>query len=190
MIRINLLPHRAEKRKRRQIQFISLSVVAIILGVVLVLFVHGVISARILFQEQRNQFLNGEIAKLVKQIEELNKLKAETQALMARKEVVENLQSTRSDVVHLMDQMLRILPDGVYLKAIKQVGVKIDLAGYAQSDARVSSLIDAIESSPWLNTPLLIETHAVSVNNARMSEFSLKFNLTVKPAAPAAAAKK
>jgi len=103
---------------------------------------------------------------------------------LARKNVVENLQSTRSDVVHLLDQMLRILPDGVYIKSIKQSGYKIALVGYAQSNARISTLMRSVEDSPWLDSPTLIEIHAVNVNGGRASEFSLNFNLT-KSDAPA-----
>ena len=107
--------------------------------------------------------------------------------MLARKTVVENLQSTRSDVVHLLDQMLRILPDGVYLKTLKQTGYKISIDGYAQSSARVSTLMRSIQDSPWLDTPTLIEVHATTVGGTRLSEFSLNFNLT-KQAAPSAPA--
>ena len=115
---------------------------------------------------------------LDKQIAEIKKLREQTQALLARKNVVEDLQSTRSDVVHLLDQMLRILPDGVYLNSLKQTGNKIYLVGYAQSNARVSTLMRAIEDSPWLDTPTLIEIHATSAGGTRINEFSLTFNLT------------
>ena len=178
MIRINLLPHRAEKRRARQIQFASLCVISIVIGAIVVGLVHGVISARIDYQQRRNQYLKNETAKLDKQIAEIKKLREQTQALLARKEVVENLQSTRSDVVHLLDQMLRILPEGVYLASLKQDGSKINLVGYAQSNARISTLMRAIEDSPWLDTPTLVEIHATTANGARVSEFTLNFNLT------------
>jgi type IV pilus assembly protein PilN len=186
MIRVNLLPHRAERRKARQLQFIVLSAISIVLGVVLIGFVHVAISTQISYQERRNTYLKQEIAILDKQIEEIKKLREQTQALLARKTVVEDLQSTRSDVVHLLDQMLRILPDGVYLRSLKQSGYKISMVGNAQSSARVSTLMRSIEDSPWLDTPTLIEVHATSVGSARMHEFSLNFNLT-KQVAPAAA---
>lgn len=186
MIRVNLLPHRAEKRKARQLQFIILSAISLVLGGVIVGFVHVAISTQISYQERRNAYLKQEISVLDKQIEEIRKLREQTQALLARKTVVENLQSTRSDVVHLLDQMLRILPDGVYLRSLKQTGYKISIVGYAQSSARVSTLMRSIEDSPWLDTPTLIEVHASTVGGTRLSEFSLNFNLT-KGAAPAAA---
>jgi type IV pilus assembly protein PilN len=178
MIRINLLPHRAERRRRRLIQFVSLSVVSLILAVVLVGLGHGFMSARIFYQDRRNDFLKSEISKLDKQIEELKRLREETKKLLARKEVVENLQSTRSDVVHLLDQMLRILPDGVYLKSLKQSGNKISITGNAQSNARVSTLMRAIENSPWLDSPTLIEVHSAASGQERTNEFSMTFNLT------------
>jgi Tfp pilus assembly protein PilO len=189
MIRVNLLPHRAEKRKARQLQFIVLSVISMVLGGVIVGFVHVAISTQISYQERRNTFLKQEITLLDKQIEEIKKLREQTQALLARKTVVENLQSTRSDVVHLLDQMLRILPDGVYLKSLKQSGYKISIVGYAQSSARVSTLMRSIEDSPWLDSPILIEVHATSVAGTRLSEFSLNFNLTKQEIPVAAPAK-
>ncbi len=187
MIRVNLLPHRAERRKARQLQFIIFSGISLVLGAVLVGFVHVAISTEIDYQERRNNYLKQEISVLDKQILEIKKLREQTEALLARKTVVENLQSTRSDVVHLMDQMLRILPDGVYLRTLKQNGYKISVDGYAQSSARVSTLMRSIQDSPWLDTPTLIEVHAVTVGGTRLSEFSLNFNLT-KQAAPSASA--
>lgn len=178
MIRINLLPHRAEKRKARQIQFAVLSGVSLALGIVIVGLVHAAISAQISYQQRRNTFLKNEISVLDKQIAEIKKLRKQTQSLLARKTVVENLQSTRSDVVHLLDQMLRILPEGIYLKSLKQSGYKISLVGYAQSSARVSTLMRSIEDSPWLDTPTLIQVFATNVDGKRQSEFSLNFNLT------------
>ncbi|MFM2407951.1 MAG: pilus assembly protein PilN [Pseudomonadota bacterium] len=195
MIRINLLPHRAEKRRARKLQFISLAVISGFLGVLLIAFVHAVLSAKIAYQERRNSYLKQEITILDKQIEEIKKLREQTNSLLARKNVVERLQSTRTDVVHLLDQMLRILPDGVYLKTIKQAGNKITMVGYAQSNARVSTLMRAIEDSPWLDTPSLVEIHAATVNTGRVSEYTLTFNLTkaevlgMNPAVKAAAKK-
>lgn len=183
MIRINLLPHRAEKRRAKQLQFIVLSAISLVIGVLFVVLVHVAISSQIDYQNRRNEYLKQEIAVLDKQIAEIKKLREQTQSLLARKNVVENLQSTRSDVVHLLDQMLRILPDGVYIKSIKQSGYQIALVGYAQSNARISTLMRSVEDSPWLDSPTLIEIHATNANGARVSEFSLNFNLT-KLAAP------
>ena len=178
MIRINLLPHRAEKRRARQNQFIAFCVISLLLGVSIVGLVHVAISVLIDFQDSRNTYLKNETLILDKQISEINKLREETNALLARKNVVENLQTTRSDVVHLLDQMLRILPDGVYIKSLKQTGGRINMVGAAQSNARVSTLMRAIEDSPWLEQPTLVEIHASSGSGgARENEFTLNFNL-------------
>ncbi len=196
MMRINLLPHRAEKRRARQVQFIAISVLTVLAAAVLVGFGDVAVTAQVSYQQRRNTYLNQEIAKLDAQIAEIKKLREETQALLDRKNVVEGLQSTRSDVVHLLDQMLRILPEGVYLKSIKQTGNKISLVGYAQSNARVSTLMRAIDDSPWLDSATLEVITATKVGNTRLSEFTLHFNLTKQdkasppPSTPAAAAKK
>ena len=184
MIRVNLLPHRAEKRRARQIQLAAFSIISLVLGALVVGFVHTYISSQISYQERRNNYLKQETEILDKQIAEIKKLREQTESLLARKTVVENLQTTRSDVVHLMDQMLRILPEGIHLKSIKQTGSKINLLGYAQSNARVSTLMRAIESSPWLEKPSLVQIQATGSGNARISEFTLNFNL--KKQAPAA----
>lgn len=189
MIRINLLPYRAEKRRARQVQFIAISVISVVIGAVLVGLVQVAIGTQISHQEGRISYLKEETAKLDAQIAEIKKLREETQALLERKNVVENLQSTRSDVVHLLDQMLRILPTGVYLKSLKQTGDKINLVGYAQSNARVSTLMRAIEDSPWLDSPTLDVITATKVGGGRLSEFTLNFNLTKQESAVTAAAK-
>ncbi len=186
MIRINLLPHRAEKRKAQQIQFVAFSVISVVLGAVIVGFVHVAIIAQIDYQERRNAYLNKEMVILDRQIDEIKKLREQTKSLLARKTVVEDLQSTRADVVHLMDQMLRILPDGVYLKSLKQVGKKISVVGNAQSNARVSTLMRSIADSPWLGTPTLIVITATGAGGARLNEFQLNFNLSPQKAPEAA----
>lgn len=187
MIRINLLPHRAEKRRARQVQFVALAVISVALGALLVGFVHVAITTQISYQERRNGYLQQEIAVLNKQIDEIKKLREQTQSLLVRKDAVEKLQSDRSDVVHLLDQMLRILPEGIYLKTLKQAGNKISLAGYAQSNARISTLMRAVEDSPWLDSPSLVEIRASSAGGARVSEFTLRFNLTKTKEADVAA---
>ncbi|MBI5626163.1 MAG: PilN domain-containing protein [Nitrosomonadales bacterium] len=188
MMRINLLPHRAEKRRARQIQFIAFSVISVLLGAMLVGFVQVAIGTQISYQERRNTYLKDETAKLDAQIAEIKKLREETKALLERKDTVEKLQSDRSDAVHLLDQMLRILPEGVYLKSLKQSGKKINLVGYSQSNARVSTLMRAIDDSPWLESATLVVVSSTRVGNNRISEFTLNFSLSVKavPAKPAA----
>ena len=185
MIRINLLPHREQKRQARQRQFVSLSIGLAILGLAVVLLVHVIFGTQIENQQSRNALLKTEIGKLDEQIKEIDKLREQTQALLARKQVVETLQSNRTEAVHLLDQMVRQLPDGIYLKSLRQSGSKVTLVGYAQSNARVSTLMRNIDSSPWLQQPELVEIKSVPSplnKDLRVSEFTL--NVQVKKAAP------
>jgi type IV pilus assembly protein PilN len=177
MIRINLLPHRELKRAARQRQFAFLSGAITVLAVLIVILVHGIIGSAIGRQGARNSYLETEITKLDKQIEEIEKLKEQIQAMLSRKKVVETLQSNRSQSVHLLDQMVRLLPDGLYLKAFKQNDNSVNIQGYAQSNARVAGLIRNLEASPWLEAPELIETKAATVDKNRINEFSLKVKL-------------
>ena len=178
MIRINLLPHREQKRQARQRQFISMAIGLAVLGLAVIGLVHVVIAARIENQNSRNALLKVEIAKLDEQIKEIDKLREQTQALLARKQIVETLQSNRTEAVHLLDQLVRQLPDGLYLRSVKQNGVKVTLVGYAQSNARVSTLMRNIESSPWLAAPELVEIKSVALDKQKVNEFTL--NLQVK----------
>jgi type IV pilus assembly protein PilN len=185
MIRINLLPHREQKRQARQRQFVSLSIGLALLGLAVVLLGHVIFASQIENQQSRNALLKTEIGKLDEQIKEIDKLREQTQALLARKQVVETLQSNRTEAVHLLDQMVRQLPDGIYLRSLKQSGAKITLVGYAQSNARVSTLMRNIESSPWLQQPELVEIKSVtspSNKDLRVNEFTL--NVQLKQVAP------
>ena len=178
MIRINLLPHRELKRAARQRQLVFLGVSIVILAALIVFLVHGIIGGKIDNQNARNAYLESETAKLDKQIDEIKKLKEQIQAMLSRKKVVETLQGNRSQSVYLLDQMVRLLPDGVYLKSFKQTGASVNVQGYAQSNARVATFIRNLEGSPWLEMPELIETKAATVEKNRLSEFSLKVMLT------------
>jgi type IV pilus assembly protein PilN len=178
MIRINLLPHREIRRKQQQQQFfLTLGMVAT-LGVAVWFAVHTYLSGQLENQQDRNRYLEQEIVKLDKQIEEIKKLKEQTAALLARKKVVETLQGNRAEVVHLLDQLVRQLPDGVYLKAIKQTGSKVTINGYTQSQARVSTLMRNLESSQYLDSPSLVEIKATAQGTLRINEFTLNINIT------------
>jgi type IV pilus assembly protein PilN len=179
-IRINLLPHREQKRLARQRQFYTLMVSLAILGLAVIALVHGILAAQIESQESRNRLLKTEIAKLDEQIKEIDRLRDQIQAVLARKQVVETLQANRSEAVHLLDQLVRQLPDGIYLRSVKQAGVKVTVVGYAQSNARVSTLMRNIEASPWLSNPELVEIKLVPMPGAKdstqkINEFSLRF---------------
>lgn len=178
LIRINLLPHRELKRAARQRQFVFLAGSISVLAVLIIVLVHGIIGGKIDSQGARNGYLEGEVAKLDKQIDEIRKLKEQIQAMLARKKVVETLQSNRSQSVYLLDQMVRLLPDGLYLKSFKQNGAQVNIQGYAQSNARVATFIRNLETSRWLEAPELIETKAATVDNNRLIAFSLNAKLT------------
>ena len=184
-MRINLLPHREQKRQARQRQFVSLTIALAILGVAIVALVHVVLAARIDNQNSRNTLLKTRIAELDSQIKEIDKLRDQIQQVLARKQVVENLQANRNEAVHLLDQMVRQLPDGIYLKTIRENGIKVQIVGYAQSNARVSTLMRNIESSPWITKPELVEVKLVPMPGAanqratdqKVSEFTLNFEV-------------
>lgn len=188
-IRINLLPHREQRRALQQKTLIAMIAGAALAGLAIVAVGHFVLAGMMDRQDQRNAFLKSEIAKLDVQIKEIAQLKEKTNALLARKQVVETLQVNRAEVVHLFDELARQLPDGLYLKSLKQAGDKLTLTGYAQSSARVSTLMRNIEASEWLNAPRLIEVKVSKLNNQRANEFSLEAKQTVPgPPAPANAA--
>jgi type IV pilus assembly protein PilN len=177
MIRVNLLPWRAERRKaqRKHLAILAAGVSAVAVG--LVILVHLGIASTIAVQEGRNQYLKTENARLDKEIQEIKKLREEIAALLARKQVIERLQADRSQVVNLLDQLVRQTPDGVYLKSLKQNGVKVNVTGYAHSNARISTLMRNVGSSLYLENPQLVEIKAASVNNKRVSEFNLNFTI-------------
>ena len=195
MIRINLLPHREEKRKRRQQQFQILAGISAVLALLVGGVVWLYLDSQVTQQKASVAYMKQEIDKLDKQIEEIRKIREETASLLAKKQVVEGLQSNRSEPVQLLDQLLRQLPEGVYLKAFKQTGPKVNISGYAQSNARVSTLMRNLGASPYLENPELVEIKAVSSpdkSGSRVNEFNMNISIkraqaetTTKTAAPA-----
>lgn len=194
MIRVNLLPHREMKRAAQRRAFILAAVAMIAIGAVTVFLVHGVLASRIEAQAARNKFLDEQIVAVDKQIAEIRRIREQTQQLLARKQVVETLQSNREEVVRLFDQIARQLPDGVYLRNMKQVGNKVNIVGYAQSNARVSTLLRNLESSPWLDNATLVEIKAATVagqgsqQGQRLNEFIVNVDVARRKAEPGAAA--
>lgn len=178
MIPINLLPHRAERRKALQRQFVILAAMTALLAGLIWFVGHGYFEGRIQTQNNRNRFLEIKIAELDKQIDEIKKLKEQTQALLARKRVVESLQTNRTESVRLLDQLVRQLPEGVYLKSIKQTGERVSVIGYATSNARVSTLMRNFEASPWLEAPQLIEIKASKVGDGTLNEFNMNISIS------------
>lgn len=178
MIRINLLPHREEAKKARREQFFVAAGIVTCVGALVVFLAYSMIDSSIGDQNARNDYLNKEIGVLDKQLDQIKRLKEQTQALIARKQVIENLQRDRGETVHLLNELAKQVPEGVYIKSLKQEGLKVTIVGFAQSNARVSSLMSNIDASPWLESPQLVETKAVMVNGRRSNEFSMSFSLT------------
>ncbi|MFN7086599.1 MAG: PilN domain-containing protein [Burkholderiales bacterium] len=178
MIRINLLPHREMRRKQQQQQFFLMLGAVAAVGMAIWLLAHTYLGERLDEQIARNDYLQAETTKLDKQIGEIKALKEQIAALLARKKVVETLQSNRSEVVHLLDQMVRQLPDGIYLKSIKQTGNKVTITGLTQSQARVSALMRNLESSQHLENPALIEIKALTQGGTRINEFTMNIDIT------------
>jgi type IV pilus assembly protein PilN len=176
--RINLLPHREMRRKQQQQHFFVMLGVVVAMGAAIWFGVHTYLDGVLSNQEARNKYLEEEIVKIDKEIAEINKLKEQIAALLKRKQVVETLQSNRAEVVHLLDQLVRQLPDGMYLKSIKQSGTKVAISGFTQSQARVSTLMRNLESSQYLQNATLVEIKSVSVGGQRLNEFIMNIDVT------------
>lgn len=182
MIRVNLLPHREEKRKARRTQFYALSVAVLVLAALIWLFGFLTISRWIAAQDEKNAFLKTEIATLDKDISEIKQLKEKMDIQLARNRVIEALQATRAETVHLFTELARQVPEGISLKSVKQTGRKITLNGLAQANARVSELMQKLDASPLLERPVLIEIKAANLDRRRVSEFNLTIDITQQTA--------
>lgn len=184
-VKINLLDWRSELTTLRQNQFFGMlggGALAAILGVGVVWY--GVTSA-IDYQKERNRFLEAQIAEMDKKITEIEELEKVKANLLARMRVIEELQASRAAMVHFFDEILNTLPEGVYIKSLRQAGTAVTILGVAESNNRVSAYMKNIESSRWFAEPKLIVINTKDVNKRRQSEFQLDFkNLTrQKPAA-------
>jgi type IV pilus assembly protein PilN len=177
MIRINLLPHREEKRRARRQQFYAVGgLIAVLVGVIWFLG-YTVINRYISAQEQQNLFLKTQVAEIDKDIAEIRRLREQTESLLSRKRIIESLQANRTETVYLFNELAHQVPDGVYLKTLKQTAEKIQLTGYAQTNSRVSILMRNLESSPLLEKPDLMEIKAVTLGNRRVSEFNMNVQI-------------
>jgi type IV pilus assembly protein PilN len=177
MARINLLPWRAERRARRQKEFYGLlgasALAAVLLGFLIVSYYNGQLEG----QGQRNAFLQTEIQKLDAQIKEIEDLDRKKAQLLMRKQVIEELQASRSQMVHLFDELVRTIPDGVRLTSIKQAGEVLTLEGQSQSNARVSTYMRNIEASGWMREPDLSIIEAKGDDKSLPFMFSLRFRM-------------
>lgn len=199
MILINLLPHREERRKRKKIAFFAGLGASAVAGLLVVGAWYAVLEQLKSSQQDRNQFLAAEIAKLDIEIKDIANLKAEIAALTARQKAVEDLQADRNMPVYLLNELVKQTPEGIYLTALKQDGAVISLNGIAQTQERISEFLrNTANNSEWLSSPELVESKATTVTGAnreqkRLFDFSMRLTLKrppekVDPAAPARAA--
>ncbi len=193
MILINLLPHREAARKRQKEQFFTQLGLSALLGGVICGAVFVWYQGQIASQQERNSFLQTEISRLDNEIKDIASLQAQIASLRARQTAVEDLQGDRNLPVHLLDELVSQLPDGIYLTSMKQEGQNVLLTGVAQSQERVSELLRNLSSqSVWLNKPQLVEIVASSVGGAgreqkRVSNFTMRATLSRPAVDPTAA---
>lgn len=179
MIYINLLPWRAHRRAQRQKQFYAMTGVAALVGAALALGGYTYMNSRIEHQESRNEMLQSEIRVLDRQIARIRTLDSQRQDLIDRIEVIQTLQASRPEAVHLFDQMVRALPEGTFLRELRQEGELIRLVGRAESNARISALMRRVDASPWLrdSTLQIIETRQegrLQVRDFRLEAFQTR----------------
>lgn len=180
MVKINLLPHREEKRKQRGKAFYALLVLGAILGAGIVVVGGGLLEGLLHRQEQRNNVLKQENKRLDEEIKKVATLKQEIESLRARQQAVEDLQADRNQPVYLMDELVTQTPEGIYLKSLKQNGQRVVLVGYAQSNERVSEYLRNLgNNSPWLERPDLIEIKAVTLGQGRDMKKIFDFTIDV-----------
>lgn len=193
MIMINLLPHREERRRRKKIAFFAGLAVAAVVGVAVVGIWYFVVQQLISGQKDRNAYLQTEIAKLDVQIKDIASLKAEIASLKARQKAVEDLQIDRNVPVHVLNELVRQVPEGIYITSVKQDGQTLNVAGIAQTQERVSEFLrNTAYNSEWLVKPELVESKAATIQGAnkeqkRLFDFSIRLTVKRPQDAPAAA---
>lgn len=175
MARINLLPWREARRQRRQRDFVSAVIAAVVLTLLVGFAVRMQYAHMIENQNRRNEFLTAEIRKLDKIIEEIKDLEAKKQDLLARMEIIQKLQESRPEIVRLFDEVVRAMPEGVFLVGLKQQGSRVTVEGRAQSNARVSALMRNIEDSDWIDSPQLLLIENKDQTGTGLSHFRLSF---------------
>ncbi len=182
MPHINLLPWREELRARKQKEFGALAGIAVVVMAAVVGGVHLYFQGLIDYQTARNSYLETEITRLDKKIAEIKDLELEKERLLARMRIIEELQSSRPEIVHLMDELVDKLPEGVYYTSVEQKGRNLNLKGVAQSNARVSSLMRKLDGSTWLEKPALVEIKREKsrdeLDDVRLSAFDLNITQT------------
>ena len=173
MPRVNLLPWREELRQKRKKEFLLAVLGAVLFGGLVVYASKLTVQGWISNQNSRNSILTAEIAELDKQIEEIEGLETQTSRLLARMEIIDQLQRSRPEIVHLFDELVDALPEGVHLTELKQAGNRIEIRGEAQSSTRVSALMRNIDRSDWLRDPGLDVVQTVDSGPSRNSQFTV-----------------
>jgi type IV pilus assembly protein PilN len=176
MPRINLLPWREAQRKRQRQEFFLAIAAALGSAALVTLLGRWEMSAAIANQTERNAVIEAQIAVLDKQIAEINGLENQKRRLIARMEIIEKLQRSRPEIVHVFDEIVRVLPEGVYLTMINQTGPKIEMRGVAQSSTRVSAFMRNIDNSQWLADPALRIVETKGTDATRGADFTLYAN--------------
>ena len=180
MIRINLLPHREEKRKQRRQAFFAMLALSALVGGIALMLVGGFIANSIFTQTARNTIIKNANTKLDAEIKEIASLKQEIEALKARQQAVEDLQSDRNQPVHLLDELVKQVPEGIYLRSFKQEAQRVVLNGYAQSNERVSELLRNLSNnSVWLERPDLIEIRSTGIGQGKDAKKVFDFTINV-----------
>lgn len=178
MILINLLPHREERRKRRKAAFFAGLGVAAVVGLAVAGVWYSVVQHLTSEQQARNEFLSAEIRRLEAQIKDIASLRAEIEALKARQKAVEDLQTDRNIPVYLLNELVKQVPEGVYLTSVRQTGQVVALTGIAQTNERVSELLrNTLYNSQWLEKPELVEIKAANAAQRRVFDFSMRVTL-------------
>lgn len=179
MIRINLLPHREERRKALKSEFYSLLVFIALLGAGLTVVVGLYYSGQISTQNDRNNFIRDENVKLDESIKEVATLKQEIEALKARQQAVEDLQGDRNQPVYMMNEIVRLAPEGLFLMEVKQEAQQITLQGFAQSHAVISNFLTSLNTSQWMNRPEIIVNKGDLLGKDRDAKKVVKFAMSV-----------
>ena len=182
MAHLNLLPWRAELRRQQQKDFVTVTAFGVLITLLLLLLLHLDINSRIDYQSERNKYIQSEIASLDSKIKEMQDLEIKRKRLLAKMEVIQELQASRPEIVHLFDELGRTIPEGLYLTDLSQSDKNLIVNGMAQSNARISAYMRNLESSAWLKDPVLniIETKVESKDNRK--ERQSRFTLQIKQA--------
>ncbi|WP_154222103.1 PilN domain-containing protein [Marinicella rhabdoformis] len=178
MVKINLLPWREERRQQMTNEFYVMLVAGIILALLIAGTAYYYFDQSIKFQNKRNQYMTDEIAKLDRQIAEIKELEAKKASLISRQQVIEELQANRTQMVHLFDELVKTIPNGVFLENIKQSGVRLTVEGYAQSYARISDYMDQLKASDWFAGVDVVLIKNDDTLTSHEQKFKLSANLT------------